>query len=123
MKFCFWLVYAVAGVVYGCVYTEDKGLSVQRSGWEHEHRGAWPLELNRGRLLCDGPSVYPAVWFKSENGDYYPLNGVAITEAKKRGSPYQLSLDPIWLPNSEDACFRVSIGGLADLARSLCASN
>ena len=54
---------------------------------------------------------------------YYPLNGVAITEAKKRGSPYQLSLDPIWLPNSEDARFRVSIGGLADLARSLCASN
>ena len=42
MKFCFWLVYAVAGVVYGCVYTEDKGLSVQRSGWESGvHR--WPL--------------------------------------------------------------------------------
>jgi hypothetical protein len=59
---------------------------------EFEQAGLkWPLTIDRGRVGCDGM----ALWFRSEDGVTYGLNGVA------NGSGRYAEIEPIWAENAK----------------------
>ena len=112
MKFCSSLVgLSVVLFLGGCFSpsTEEEGEVVSASTWTG---GEWPLPMEHGRLVCDESSFGPATWFKSPAGVYWPLNGVAMTVAKRDGEPYKQELEPIWRLNKALPGFRISLGDM-----------
>ena len=108
---------------------------------EHRRRGVgsdldrWPLAAHGflGRLSCEGTSARPVPWFEGPDGRMWPLNGIAMGEAARRGGVFQTDLTPIHAVDedlmaelraagaSEDGpIVRISVGALGDRARSLC---
>lgn len=92
---------------------------------EFEQAGLqWPLTVGRGRVGCDGM----ALWFRSEDGVTYGLNGVA------NGSGRYAEIEPIWAENAklmgeiraaglpEGPTIRVNIGDLINEASKVCPS-
>ena len=92
---------------------------------EFEQAGLkWPLTVDRGLVGCDGM----ALWFRSEDGVTFGLNGVA------NGSGRYAEIEPIWAENSklmgeiraaglpEGPTIRVNIGDLINEASKACPS-
>lgn len=92
---------------------------------EFEQAGLkWPLLLDHGRVGCDGM----ALWFRSDDGMTYGLNGVA------NGSGRYAAIEPIWAENAElmdeirgagmpdGPIISVNIGDLIEEASKVCPS-
>jgi len=92
---------------------------------EFEQAGLkWPLNVDRGRVGCHGT----ALWFRSEDGVTYGLNGVA------NGSGRYAEIEPIWVENAKlmgeiraaglpkGPTIRVNIGDLINEASKVCPS-
>ena len=100
-------------------------LEVSRATWA----GEWPLSVESGRIVCREPS---AVYFRSEDGRLWPVNGMADSHAERHGT--EPSIDPVWLmdeeaiesmvragiPREDVGPIRVSIGGMIDYGLEVC---
>lgn len=126
------LTVAVMGVfTIGCGGGRDtSGVKVSEATWTD---GRWPLTVASGRLSCEGTSARPVPWFESPDGLLWPLNGIAMGEAERRGGVFQTDLTPIHAVDedfiaelreagaSEDGpIVRISVAALGNRARSLC---
>ena len=118
------------GLVVACGAGGTSGVEVSEAIWTD---GRWPLTVSSGRLSCEGTSARPVPWFEGPDGRMWPLNGIAMGEAARRGGVFQTDLTPIHAVDedlmaelraagaSEDGpIVRISVGALGDRARSLC---
>ena len=127
-----WRMHALAVVVAGCVLIGCGASSVEVSEatWTD---GPWPLTVASGRLSCEGTSARPVPWFESPDGRMWPLNGLAMGEAARRGGVFQTEITPIHAPNAElmaelqeagapedGPIVRISVGTLIERALALC---
>ena len=92
--------------------------------------GDWPLTIDGGLLTCTefrrGSYQRQAVFITDQDGEMWPLNGVAKSHHARFGAKPELT--PIWrvdqkimdaFPNSE-VTIRISVGSLIKRGLSLC---
>ena len=80
----------------------------------------WPLTVKSGDLVCQGTPDWHLVWFKDENGRYWPLNGLAMSAGEKRGAPYQPNIKPIQRRDEANPGLWMSVDSLRAKAAKLC---
>ena len=91
------------------------GLAVTESTWTDS---PWPFTEDAGTIVCDRVSGAEAVFFVTDDGKRWPLNGVARMNADQLGA--EREPNPIWRrpPGSPDS--RVSVGPMISFARETC---
>ena len=102
-------------VVTPLIRTGENQASVTSATWTD---GPWPFTVDSGVIGCVTVDAGPVLVFADTNGTIWPLNGLALIHAPRRGG--QPRLDPIWRANPQIPGTRIPLGPMMDAARTLC---
>ena len=81
--------------------------------------GPWPFTVDRGELVCIGPTDDPGVFLVTDTGDMFALNPAAILIADQVGAI--ADLNPIWRWNDPEFLnSKVNVSPMILYALALC---